>query len=80
MAHLGGHTALLTGSGRAISGNTMSATRCQVCLGPVDKGKKLCSPRCRMVKWGANALLEAWREGRADGLRDIVRQITGVKR
>ena len=58
----------------------MSATRCQVCLGPVGKGKKICSSHCRMLKWGANALLEAWLEGRADGLRDVIREIIEVKR
>jgi hypothetical protein len=53
----------------------MSYKRCLVCLGPVARGKKICSPRCRLVKWGAKALLEAYREGRADGLRDVIKKL-----
>jgi len=78
MTHLSRGKTLLTARGEAISGNRMSYTRCLVCLGPVAKGKKICSPRCRLVKWGANTLLEAYREGRADGLRDIIRQLAEV--
>jgi len=66
---------LLTGPGRAIFENRMNHPRCPVCLGPLPKGKKVCSPRCRLVKWGANALLKAIQEGRADGLRDVIEEI-----
>jgi len=69
---------LLTARGGAISANQASATRCAVCLGPVGQGKKICSPRCRLVKWGAEALLKACQEGRAAGLRDIIEKIKGV--
>jgi hypothetical protein len=41
----------------------------------LGQGKKICSPRCRLVKWAAKALLEAWREGRADGLKDIIEDL-----
>lgn len=75
MMHVRGEETLLTARREAISGNRMSNTRCQVCLGPVGRGKKICSPRCRLVKWGANALLEAYREGQADGLRDIIEEL-----
>jgi hypothetical protein len=75
MTHSRLEETLLTGRGEAISGNRMSCPRCPVCLGPVAKGKKICSPRCRLVKWGAKALLEALREGKADGLRDVIEEI-----
>lgn len=79
MAHVSDHKTLLTGRREAISGNTMSATRCPVCLGPVGQGKKICSPHCRLVKWAVKALEKALKEGRADGLRDIIRELTEIK-
>jgi hypothetical protein len=54
--------------------------RCQVCLGPVAQGKKICSPHCRLVKWGANAFLKAYREGRADGLRGIIEELKAASK
>ncbi len=66
---------LLTGRRAAISENRMNHPRCPVCLGPLPKRKKICSPCCRLVKWGANALLKAYREGRADGLRLIIEEL-----
>ena len=80
MTHLSRENKPLTARGEAISGNRMSYTRCLVCLGPVAKGKKICSPRCRLVKWGANTLLEAYREGRADGLKETIRELAQVNR
>jgi hypothetical protein len=67
--------ALLTGRRAAILENESSCTRCPVCLGPLPEGKKICSPRCRLVKWAGRTLLEAYREGRADGLRAIIEEI-----
>ena len=66
---------LLTGRREAISENRMNHPRCPVCLGSLPKGKKICSPRCRLVKWGANALLKAVREGKADGLKPVIEQL-----
>jgi hypothetical protein len=66
---------LLTGPGRAISGEKIIGRRCEVCLGPVSPRKKICSPRCRLVKWGAYALLEACREGKAGGLEQIIKNL-----
>jgi len=80
MMHLDRERKPLTAPGRTISGNTMSTTRCLVCLGPCGQGKKTCSPHCRLIKWGAHALLEAYRTGRADGLSDIIRKLFEVKR
>jgi hypothetical protein len=71
---------LLTGSGPAISGKQTIDRRCEVCLGAVSLGKKICSPRCRLVKWGAHALLEAWREGKAGGLGDVIQELAKVRR
>jgi hypothetical protein len=59
----------------ASSGNQAKDTRCEVCLGPMGKGKKICSPRCRLVKWGAKTLLEAWNAGQANGLRDLIMKL-----
>lgn len=80
MARLSRGIQPLTARREAISENRMSYSRCLVCLGPVGKGKKICSPRCRLVKWGGMTLLEAWRAGQADGLRDIIQQLAEVKR
>jgi hypothetical protein len=66
---------LLTGRRKAISENRRKHPRCPVCLGPLAKGKKICSPRCRLVKWGARALLEAYREGHAYGLKPIIEEL-----
>ena len=73
-------SSLLTAPGRAISENRISYSRCPVCLGPMGQRKKICSPRCRLVKWGANALLKACQEGRADGLQKIIRELARVSR
>jgi hypothetical protein len=78
MTHVSRKETLLTARSGAISENRMSRPRCPVCLGPVDQGKKICSPRCRLVKWGAYALLKACREGRAGGLRDVIEELRKI--
>lgn len=75
MAHVSRKPGPLTGRSEAISRRADPDKGCEVCLGPVGRRKKICSPRCRLVKWGAKALLEAWREGRADGLAEIIEEI-----
>jgi hypothetical protein len=80
MMHVSRGKTLLTARREAISGNQTSATRCEVCLGLVGKGKKICSPRCRLVRWGAKAFLKAYRAGEADGLRDTIRELVEVNR
>lgn len=72
----------LTPPGRAIS-ETGAGRTCKVCRGPLGRGKRnreFCSPRCRLLKWGAEALLEAHRAGQVDGLRDTIRKIAEVER
>jgi hypothetical protein len=66
---------LLTGRRAAILENESSRTHCPVCLGPVPNGKKICSPRCRLVKWAARTLLQAVREGKAGGLMETIEEI-----
>jgi hypothetical protein len=75
MTHVSRRKEPLTARRGTNSGNKSSAMRCAVCLGPVGQGKKICSPRCRLVKWGAYALLKACREGRAGGLCDIIEEL-----
>jgi len=37
--------------------------------------RAFCSPRCRLLFWAAGEILEEWKAGRADGLRDLVREL-----
>jgi endogenous inhibitor of DNA gyrase (YacG/DUF329 family) len=34
-----------------------------------------CSPRCRLLFWTAGQILMEWKAGRADGLREIIREL-----
>jgi len=51
---------------------------CLTCRGefrPLRPWQVYCSDKCRLVHWAARALDEAFKEGRADGLRDAVREL-----
>ena len=37
--------------------------------------RQYCSDRCRLLSWAARELLEAYREGRASGLGDIISEL-----
>ena len=75
MARVLNYKGLLTGRRAAILENESSCTCCPVCLGRLPKGKRICSPRCRLVKWAARTLLEAVREGQAGGLMETIEEI-----
>jgi len=69
-------------------GETSSGLKCGTCLKAIQSGransrvngirsdKRFCNDKCRLLSWAANTLLKAIREGRADGLKDIVKRIT----
>lgn len=38
-----------------------------------------CSPRCRLLHWAAKTLVEAFRAGEADGLREIITELREMK-
>jgi len=65
----------LTARSGAIFKNTTNDKRCLVCLEPLSGRRLICSPRCRLLKWAANALVEAWRTGRAKGLADLIEDL-----
>jgi hypothetical protein len=65
--------------------NSVNA-KCSTCEGQfrtrrrVRTEKSYCSSRCRLLYWAAHVLLEAYREGRADGLRETIRKLGEVRR
>lgn len=56
---------------------------CEACLSPTRAGrggtKRFCSSRCRLLSWAVDALAEALKEGKADGLRRRINAIGGFK-
>jgi endogenous inhibitor of DNA gyrase (YacG/DUF329 family) len=82
MMHVSQAKKPLTPAERVISPNR-TPTTCTVCGGPVRQTrqkKEICSSRCRLLKWAAHTLLEAYRAGQADGLKAIVHELAQVKR
>jgi len=67
------------------SQNSVNA-KCSTCEGQfrsrrrVRTEKGFCSARCRLLHWAALALVEAHREGKAEGLRDILKELEEVNR
>jgi hypothetical protein len=60
-----------------------AAAKCACCNGEFRKKWKwqeCCSRECQLVYLAARKVLEAWREGRADGLCDVIREIIEVRR
>ena len=52
---------------------------CACCLVELHAKKpdqRFCSSRCRLLYWAAGALLGAFRAGRADGLKDRIRELS----
>ena len=56
---------------------------CEACLIPMRAGragtKRFCSSRCRLLSWAVDALADALKEGKADGLRAKINAIGGFK-
>jgi endogenous inhibitor of DNA gyrase (YacG/DUF329 family) len=61
---------------------TIGTGKCETCLKKLKPGhhgerKRFCSVTCRRLAWVARELACALRDGRAEGLRDEVRTLTG---
>lgn len=55
--------------------------KCVTCLKPFQAraGQRFCSPRCRLLHWAAVTLLEAYKNGQADGLCYIVKELGEIR-
>jgi len=59
-----------------------AAAKCACCNGEFRKKWKwqeCCSRECQLVYLAARKVLKAYRAGRADGLRDVIHELTKVK-
>ena len=56
------------------------AAKCPVCLGDLPSRRKVCSSRCRLLKWAVRALGEALKDGKAEGLREQVERLSAAPR
>ena len=55
-----------------------AAAKCACCTGEFRRKwswQKCCSRECQLIYLAARKVLEAYRAGRGDGLRDIIRRI-----
>jgi hypothetical protein len=57
---------------------TKDQLSCPVCLSPFQRNKHnhdFCSPKCRLISWYANQFLEAFKAGKANGLRELIKEL-----
>ena len=51
-----------------------------LCCGKKFRPKKpwqdFCQPKCKLISWCANRFLKAFKAGKADGLRDIIKELS----
>jgi hypothetical protein len=88
-SEVGGKQAV-NGSLQAVNGSigpmrrqTAPGAACKLCLlrlKPRPQKRSFCSDRHRLLYWAAGEILVEWKKGRADGLRDIIRELGKVKR
>ena len=58
------------------------SSKCAACLGAFTakrRGQSFCSARCRFLSWAAHALLDAYRAGQADGLREVIGELKEIE-
>jgi hypothetical protein len=52
---------------------------CPVCLSsfrPKKHNQKVCSEKCRITSWAANRFLKEFKAGKADGLKNIIQELS----
>jgi len=49
---------------------------CEKRLPPGNHRRKFCSEKCRLLYWAAGEILKAYRAGKADGLRGIIKELS----
>ena len=52
---------------------------CPVCLSSFRRKKhnqKVCSEKCRITSWAANRFLKEFKAGRANGLRELIKELS----
>lgn len=52
---------------------------CPTCLSPFQRNKHnhdFCSPKCRSISWYAHQFLKAYKAGKADGLKGLIKELS----
>jgi hypothetical protein len=66
-----------TGRGSRAQGEALCSC-CRAELTASKQAKRFCSERCRLLSWAAGELLKAIREGRAEGMIDLIREMSDL--
>jgi len=48
---------------------------CEEIFKPKRRWQRFCSPECRLIFWAANKFYKAFCEGRAEGLKPLVKKL-----
>jgi hypothetical protein len=56
-----------------------SLLSCPTCLSsfrPKKHNQKFCSDKCRIASWAANRFLKVFKAGKANGLRELIKELS----